>query len=71
MNKKETLKGIDKFNLLKNAENLHLLKVKKTRQEQLLVCLKSGDETIPIAKILSDKEVSSLRPIALLENEGI
>jgi len=69
MNEKELLRAVDKFNLLLNAENLHLLKVKKTRQESAIVCLKSGDKTIPIAKILSDKEISNLHPIDLIEHD--
>ena len=39
MNEKELLRAVDKFNLLLDAENLHLLKVKKTRQESAIVCL--------------------------------
>tara|TARA_B100000902_G_scaffold400033_1_gene474821 strand:- start:7146 stop:7352 length:207 start_codon:yes stop_codon:yes gene_type:complete len=67
MNEREINKAIDKFNLLKNAKHLCLLKVERTSRDQAIVCMKSGDVTLPIAKILSDKEVKNLRPILVLD----
>ena len=67
MNEREINKAIDKFNLLKNARDLCLLKVSRTSREQAIVCLKSGNVTLPIAKILSDKEVKNLRPMVILD----
>ena len=67
MNEREKAKAIDKFNLLKNARNLCLLKVERISREQAIVCLKSGNVTLPIAKILTDKEVKNLRPMVILD----
>lgn len=65
---------LEKVTMLRDAftkGEIKLLKVEDSKNESVILALKSGAKVTPLVKVLNNSEVDKLVPIEVMPDEGI
>tara|TARA_S200000501_G_scaffold275185_1_gene258951 strand:- start:3546 stop:3779 length:234 start_codon:yes stop_codon:yes gene_type:complete len=65
---------LEKVGMLRDAftkGEIKLLKVEDSKNESVILALKSGSKVTPLVKVLNNSEVDKLVPIEVIPDEGI